>query len=458
MRNVPAIVTHIRHATHVTPMNSEGATGHDARYQDQTLTRRARLLDAREAETLLMAARPRLLRLAWLRGVPVDAAEDVVQETALEAWKCLDRLYDPTGAHRWLDEICRNVCRRYARKHASEQRHMVLPAPPDGADDGDAELSLLANLPDEALDDPLDALSHQDMALLLDRALGLLPESAREVVEVCYLREMPQREAADFLGISLSALEARLHRARRQLRSVLNGALRSEAEAYGLALDEADGQGWLETRLWCPLCGRRRLEGMFLAQPDGSVNLHIRCSDCERRYGLIDIDGSSVHSKGLVRLDGLRSFRPAWKRTMRGTAQRFTRALRSDGYQCPWCGSPASLRLIDKTQMATLPQVGVPMDGLTHHPYRFWVWWNCHESLRDSWSHSGLFAASDLVYWSCAETQRFMRDHPRWVSEPELLVEYAGIPALRLQMADATSAARLTVLADRQTLRILTLY
>ena len=76
----------------------------------------------------------------------------------------------------------------------------------------------------------------------------------------------------------------------------------------------------------------------------------------------------------------------------------------------------------------------------------------------DSHGHSGLFAASDLVYWSHADTRHFMREHPHWVNEPELLVEYAGQPALRLQMADATSATRLTVLADRQNLRVLAIF
>lgn len=63
-----------------------------------------------------------------------------------------------------------------------------------------------------------------------------------------------------------------------------------------------------------------------------------------------------------------------------------------------------------------------------------------------------------MIYWSHGETQRFMRDHPHSISEPELLVEYAGQPALRLQLADTTSAARLTVLADRQTLRVLVVH
>ena len=55
-----------------------------------------------------------------LRNVPADSVEDVVQETLLEAWTHLDRLSAPEGFHLWLDEICRNVCRRHARKHRTE--------------------------------------------------------------------------------------------------------------------------------------------------------------------------------------------------------------------------------------------------------------------------------------------------------------------------------------------------
>lgn len=405
------------------------------------------------------AARPRLLRLTRLRGVPADVAEDVVQETLLEAWTCLDRLYDPSGIHRWLDEICRNICRRYARKHATEQRYAYSPASDsDGDGDGDDATSRLLNaIPDNDAPDPFEALSRQDMALLLDRALGLLPESAREVVELCYLHELPQREATDRLGLSLSALEARLHRARRQMRALFNGPLRGEAETFGLALAYESDQGWHETRMWCPLCGRR-LAGMFLAQPDGSVNLHIRCSACEQRYGLTDIDSSTVHSKGLIQLDGVRSFRPAWKRTMQGTAHHFTEALQADVYRCPYCEAPSSVHLVDKGQLAAIPEKSALPGGLARHPYQFWVWWQCRQSWNGPDAHNGLFAASDVVYWSRTETQRFMREHPHWTSEPELLVEHAGVPALRLQMADSTSAARLTVLADRQTLRVLALY
>lgn len=77
------------------------------------------------------------------------------------------------------------------------------------------------------------------MAVLLDRAMSYLPDSARDAVELCYLAELPQAEAAARLGMTISALETRLHRARKQLRQVLNGALRADAESFGLALEPA---------------------------------------------------------------------------------------------------------------------------------------------------------------------------------------------------------------------------
>ena len=409
-------------------------------------------------EAAMAAARPRLLRLARLRGVPDDLAEDIVQETLLEAWRCLDRLYDPTGADRWLDEICRNVCRRYARAHATEQRHSYLPPTRDDGDGSDPTGALLDTIPDADDADPIEELTRQDMALLLDRALGLLPTDARQLVELCYLRETPQREATGRLGLSLSALEARLHRARRQLRTLFNGPLRGDAEAFGLALDEASAEGWIETRLWCSLCGGH-LTGLFITQPDGDLNLHMRCAACERLHGLCDVDGSSIHSKGLVPLAGLRSFRPAWKRAMLGTAHRFTHSLRqapqterANAFHCEYCGAPATIQLVEKTRLADLPD---GLAGLARHPYQFWAWWQCQ---RQAQEHSGFFAASDLVYWTSAAARQFMREHPRWISAPELLVEHAGQAALRLQMADSASAAQLTLLASRQTLSPLAVY
>ncbi len=412
-------------------------------------------------EGWLTAARPRLRSLARLRGVAADAVEDVVQETLLEAWKHRDRLQTPQGIQYWLDEVCRNICRRHARGVSRDQRYLMPLLITDTADDPVSAASdppSLHDLPDERIPDPLDALDHQDLTRLLDRALGTLPSESREVVEQCYLMDLPQREVAARLGLSLSALEARLHRARQHLRRELNGSLRGTAEALGLSLDSQSADGWRETRLWCTLCGRRRLLGQFLPQPDGGANLHMRCPACEPRSGLVDVDGSNIHSKGLIRLAGLRSFRPAWKRTMQGMAERFTRALASGGRTCPYCGTVTSLQLVESPPQGRQTDAPRLPSGLSRHPYQFWVWWQCPTCHGHPGAEAGVFAASDLVYWSHPRALRFMAEHPHWASGAELLVEYAGSPALRLQMADVTGAARLTLLAHRQTLRVLAVF
>src|SRR5215475_7647848 len=70
---------------------------------------------AEDLERLLGEARPRLLRLAQLNGVPPFATDDVVQEVLLEAWRSLKNLREPSRFDAWLDGICRNVSRRHLR-------------------------------------------------------------------------------------------------------------------------------------------------------------------------------------------------------------------------------------------------------------------------------------------------------------------------------------------------------
>jgi hypothetical protein len=50
---------------------------------------------------------------------------------------------------------------------------------------------------------------------------------------------------------------------------------------------------------------------------------------------------------------------------------------------------------------------------------------------------------------------RFVEQHPRWHIGPEAALDYAGQPSIRTSLIDPTGAARLIVVAHRQTLRTL---
>jgi RNA polymerase sigma factor (sigma-70 family) len=204
----------------------------------------------------------------------------------LTAWRRLDQLRTPERFDAWLDAICRNRCRMYLRR---------VRIPVARGQGGLAVLSLdrlmtgesaaSGDVPDPRIGDPVEELSRQDLTSLLDHALGELPTSRREALELRYVDEVPERQAADQLGVSVSALEARLHHARLQLRRVLGGPLRSEAEHFGLVWHtDVSEPGWQETRIWCDLCGRRRLLGIFERKDCGETWMRLRCPDCSKRF------------------------------------------------------------------------------------------------------------------------------------------------------------------------------
>src|SRR5215813_15401864 len=142
-----------------------------------------------DREHLFAGVRPRLLRLARLRGVAPDALEDVVQETLLVAWKKFDTLDSPEHAQFWLDEICRNICSRYLRASSQDaSRRLPFADLFVNSDLSDLEETLAASDPAMLDLDPAEVLSREDLFQLLKQALNLLPEQAREAVEMYYLR------------------------------------------------------------------------------------------------------------------------------------------------------------------------------------------------------------------------------------------------------------------------------
>ena len=279
-------------------------------------------------------ARPRLLRLAQLKGVTGPSAEDAVQETFCKAWQALDQLRSHERFDAWLDAICRNVC---AQQRRTDQRHQHGQLPLVDDEGGAASNSF----PDPAAFDPTEALTRQDLATLLDRALSHLSAGAREALTLYYLRETPQREAAQRLGVTLTVFEARLHRARRQLRAVLAGKLCAEAQAFGLFLAASDMVTWQPSRIWCYTCGQHRLEGRFHQTATGQQTLTMRCPQCRYEHG------SCINVGAVPWLNGIKTFVPAVKRL--------------------WHYGPALLR-------AGLAGGAAPLEcECCHSPLTFWV-------------------------------------------------------------------------------------
>lgn len=390
------------------------------------------------------AARPRLAFIVRSFGIEPDAVDDVIQDTLLMAWWRRTQLRSPERFDAWLDAICRNRCRQYLRVRIPVARRQGGPTVLSLDHLRGDESAVAANLPDPQAADPLEELDRRDLTTLLDHALGHLPPPAREVLELRYLEDLPEAHAAHHLGLSVSALEARLHRARRQLRHVLSSALRTEASELGL-LKSGDGNmdTWEETRLWCDLCGRRRLWGIFARRPDGATHLRLRCPDCSVRYGC------DIYSDfGMASLEGMRSFGAALNRTMRALVERGVNRLADGRGPCPQCGRVVPVRVLGPNQSAEV-HAGKWGDG-SNIPVRCWIEFQCPAHGK-CLTHS----AVEPVTWFHPAAQRFMANHPRWITTPEVVADYAGQPAVRFRLVDVMSTAQFVLFADPITLRVL---
>lgn len=198
----------------------------------------------------------------------VHVAEDLAQQTLLQAWRNAHQLNDPQARTGWLFSIARNQCRMWARDRRRELTHIVAPE----------RMDVQAMLHDRIANHDLEQeLERHDLARLVERALRLLPPDVRDVLLRRYVEDVPQAELAARLGVTQGAVEARLQRGKRALREVLTSELGDETAAYGfIAPSDA---GWKETPIWCPGCGQRHLEGRFNS---AAGKLYMRCTACAR--------------------------------------------------------------------------------------------------------------------------------------------------------------------------------
>ena len=157
-----------------------------------------------------------LLRTATRLCGARDSAEDLVQETYLQAWRSFGRFEPGTNCRAWLYKI---LMFSHLRVRRDQSRR-----PPVTDLDSAAESALQF---DPQTPDTLTATS-------VRAAFDALPEPFRIAVLLVDVEELTYREAADALDVPIGTVMSRLNRGRRLMRL----ALVNEAAAYGIASKE----------------------------------------------------------------------------------------------------------------------------------------------------------------------------------------------------------------------------
>jgi RNA polymerase sigma-70 factor (ECF subfamily) len=153
-----------------------------------------------------------LLRLSRRR----DVAEDLLEETWLRLVKHATRLRPDTRLGPWLFTVARHL-------HVSYVRSRVL--------EDSATASLMALWPFSAeRSSPFETAAANELQRRIERALGSMPSTSREVLLLVAVSGLDQSDAADVCGITPEALRQRLSRARATLARAL------EQERSGVAV------------------------------------------------------------------------------------------------------------------------------------------------------------------------------------------------------------------------------
>lgn len=149
-------------------------------------------------------------------------AEDATQEAFLKAFRNLASFRGDAKFGTWLVSITLNEARSRIR-HRDVIRMESLDEPQDGQEE--ASPALLRDWREI----PSEALERKEIRGLLYNAVSALPLIYREVFQLRDIEQMSVNEAAEALGITISSVKVRLHRARMMLQKTLAPELKQFA-------------------------------------------------------------------------------------------------------------------------------------------------------------------------------------------------------------------------------------
>jgi RNA polymerase sigma-70 factor (ECF subfamily) len=149
-----------------------------------------------------------------ITGDPV-AAEDVLQETFLSAFKAVAHFEGKSQLSTWLYRIAHNAALMRLRKRGVETVSLDEPVE---TDEGIPEPREFADWSEN----PEAVLLSAEMRRAMDEAIASLSETLRSVFVLRDVNKLSTAQTADVLGLSEEAVKSRLLRARLALREQLS--------------------------------------------------------------------------------------------------------------------------------------------------------------------------------------------------------------------------------------------
>ncbi|RKU23665.1 hypothetical protein C6499_18050, partial [Candidatus Poribacteria bacterium] len=175
---------------------------------DAQLIRRILSGDDDAFDTLVRRHQRGVHALAWRKVSDFHYAEEITQDTFLQAYKKLSTLKNPNQFAGWLYVIANRLCINWLQRHKPAMQSLE-----DTPMEEIAESSYIHYTAEQR-----EAEGTEHRYAIAEKLLSKLPESERTVMTLHYLGEMTAKEISKFLGVSVNTITNRLWRARKRLR------------------------------------------------------------------------------------------------------------------------------------------------------------------------------------------------------------------------------------------------
>ncbi|MCX7910944.1 MAG: sigma-70 family RNA polymerase sigma factor [Endomicrobia bacterium] len=172
-------------------------------------------------EKLIKRYEEKIYSLAYRILQDKEEAFDVLQDTAMSAFKNLKNFQSKSSFSTWIYRIALNFALMRKRKQKAQLKKVQI----IDSEDSDklpqfaeiSEQNLLGNYVDWS-ENPVISLENQELRKVLQEAINKLPDKYRNVIILKEIEGRSIEETAKILGLSISAVKTRLHRARLYLK------------------------------------------------------------------------------------------------------------------------------------------------------------------------------------------------------------------------------------------------
>ena len=200
---------------------------------EEELVAAAKSGDEKAFEVLVECHRKRILTLALRYTRVREDAEDVVQQTFHKAFVYVEKFEGKSSFATWLTRIAINEALMLLRRRRALREEFI-----DDSNSGNRTTPGL-DLADAGPDPEIGYLQ-RERERILSASIAQLRPSLRVVIESQELGELTARETASRMGLSVSAVKARVFHGRRKLRKALGHYMRPSQRSGTSLLSSED--------------------------------------------------------------------------------------------------------------------------------------------------------------------------------------------------------------------------